>query len=211
MAGLSQILAHIYTTTLVFFSILFLELVILVRAAVGTIHGCKNRPITTTQYLKLVEDKNPACRYKTGLRMESLECAVCLSIYEEGDEIRKLRKCNHTFHKDCLDTWLQQDWATCPLCRSMVLPEEVVFNYRRHQNEQEFDGSDEELIFLLSALHGSPKGTGGPVSPYNKASVAGEGGGELDGDKRLRYTPNEREDEKTKNGKQRTCSSGSSP
>ncbi|KAL2498769.1 RING-type domain-containing protein [Abeliophyllum distichum] len=155
MAGLSQIWAHIYTTTLVFFSILFLELVILVRAAAGSIHGCKNRPITTTQYLKLVEEKNPACRYKTGLRMESLECAVCLSKYEEEDEIRKLKKCNHTFHKDCLDTWLQQDWATCPLCRSMVLPEEVVVNYWRHQNYQEFDGSDEELIFLLSALHGN--------------------------------------------------------
>lgn len=155
MATLSQTLAHLYTAAIVFFSLLFLELVILVRAVVGTIPGSKNRPITTTQYLKLVERKNPACRYKPGLRMESLECAVCLSVYEEGDEIRKLRKCNHTFHKDCVDTWLQQDLATCPLCRSMVLPEEVVVKHRRHRNHQEFDGSDEELIFLLSALHGS--------------------------------------------------------
>lgn len=149
MAALSQILAQLYTMTLLFFTILVLELVILLRSISG------DRPITTTQYLKLIEEKNPATRYHTAAAAEpALECTVCLSTFEEGELIRKL-KCKHVFHKDCLDTWLQQCSATCPLCRSEVLPEEVVLRYRQRRNPPEYDGSDEELIYLLSALHGN--------------------------------------------------------
>ncbi|KAE8715822.1 E3 ubiquitin-protein ligase RHA2A [Hibiscus syriacus] len=82
----------------------------------------------------------------------SNQCTVCLSELEEGEKVRKL-KCKHTFHKDCLDRWLQQYWATCPLCRTKVLPDEIVANYHRLQNQVEYDGSDEEMIFFLSALH----------------------------------------------------------
>ena len=83
-----------------------------------------------------------------------LECRVCLSEFEDGEKIRKLQ-CDHVFHKDCLDTWLQQYCATCPLCRTKVLPDDVVASYRRMRNQVEYDGNEEELIFLLSALHGN--------------------------------------------------------
>lgn len=154
MAALSQILAHIYTMTLVFFTILILELVIFVRSLTDTISD--SGPITTKQYLNLIDEKNPVTRFKTASINPPETCAVCLSAFEDGEEIRKL-KCKHIFHKDCLDTWLQQDSATCPLCRNKVLPEEIVVKFRQqHHNQQtEYEGSDEELIFLLSALHGN--------------------------------------------------------
>ncbi|KAI3451109.1 hypothetical protein Pfo_007774 [Paulownia fortunei] len=131
MAALSQFLAHIYTTTMIFFSILLLELAIFVCGAART---TTRRSITTEQFLKIIDQKAPAHRHKTGLgvEVEPLECRVCLSLYEEGDEVRKL-KCKHTFHKGCVDTWLQQDSATCPLCRRAVLPEEVVVKHRNHR------------------------------------------------------------------------------
>ncbi|OIT28955.1 uncharacterized protein LOC107786351 [Nicotiana tabacum] len=158
MAAVSQLLAHLYTMTLVFFTILILELVICVRSITDTIYDSGDRPITTKQYLKLIEEKNPVTRFKTTAIKPagfSESCAVCLSPFEEGEEVRKL-KCKHIFHKDCLDTWLQQDSATCPLCRNKVLPEEIVVKFRQHRNQQsEYEGSDEELIFLLSALHGN--------------------------------------------------------
>ncbi|KAM3290148.1 E3 ubiquitin-protein ligase RHA2B-like [Capsicum chacoense] len=154
MAALSQLLAHIYTMTLVFFTILILELVIFVRVVTDTIYdSSRGRPITTKQYLKLIDEKNPVSLFKTAGFSEL--CAVCLSTFEDGEQVRKL-KCKHIFHKDCLDTWLQQDSATCPLCRNKVLPEEIVVKFRQHRNQQlEYEGSDEELIFLLSALHGN--------------------------------------------------------
>lgn len=155
MAAFSQFFSHLYTITIIFFTLLFLELVILFRSITGTFYPSDNGPITTTQYLKLIERKNPASRYKPGLKEQSKECSVCLSTFEEGEEIRKLKQCNHTFHKNCLDTWLQQDWATCPLCRRSVLPEEIVAKYRRQRSNQDYYGSDEEMMVILSALHGN--------------------------------------------------------
>ena len=86
---------------------------------------------------------------------EPIECTVCLSEFEEGDKVRNLQ-CKHTFHKDCLDSWLQHYCrATCPLCRTKVVPDEIVDSYRRMRNQVEYDGNDEEIVFFLSALHGN--------------------------------------------------------
>ncbi|XWS33273.1 hypothetical protein CRYUN_Cryun22dG0067500 [Craigia yunnanensis] len=157
MAALSQFFSHLYTMVVVFFTLFLLEVVILIRSIIGGVCGSEKRLITTTQYLKFIEEKNPTICYsrRSSSRVDlSTECTVCLSELEEGEKVRKL-KCKHTFHKDCLDRWLQQYWATCPLCRTKVLPDEIVANYHRLQNQVEYDGSDEEMIFLLSALHGN--------------------------------------------------------
>ncbi|KAM3359783.1 E3 ubiquitin-protein ligase RHA2B-like [Capsicum galapagoense] len=115
MAALSQLLAHIYTMTLVFFTILILELVIFVRVVTNTIYdSSRGRPITTKQYLKLIDEKNPVSLFKTAGFSEL--CAVCLSTFEDGEQVRKL-KCKHIFHKDCLDTWLQAGF-----CHVSTLP-----------------------------------------------------------------------------------------
>ncbi|XVF15123.1 hypothetical protein REPUB_Repub09cG0122200 [Reevesia pubescens] len=159
MAALSEFFSRLYTMTIVFFTLLLLEVVILIRSITGGVCDSEKRLITTTQYLKFIEEMNPTIRYSRRSSSRQVdqsnnECAVCLSELEEGEKVRKL-KCKHTFHKDCLDRWLQQYWATCPLCRTKVLPDEIVANYHRLQNQVEYDGSDEEMIFLLSALHGN--------------------------------------------------------
>uniref|UniRef100_A0A7N0UMS5 RING-type E3 ubiquitin transferase n=1 Tax=Kalanchoe fedtschenkoi TaxID=63787 RepID=A0A7N0UMS5_KALFE len=47
----------------------------------------------------------------------SLECAVCLSEFEEDETLRLLPKCNHVFHPECIDLWLSGH-TTCPGCRA---------------------------------------------------------------------------------------------
>ncbi|KAJ6908058.1 E3 ubiquitin-protein ligase RHA2B [Populus alba x Populus x berolinensis] len=103
-----------------------------------------------------MKEKNPTISYSKTLtkQQDSMECAVCLSQFSEGESVRKLN-CKHTFHKDCLDEWLRQCLATCPLCRAKVLPDEIVAKYDRMQNQIGYDGSDEEMPFLLSAPYGN--------------------------------------------------------
>ncbi|KAH7283133.1 hypothetical protein KP509_35G063100 [Ceratopteris richardii] len=50
---------------------------------------------------------------------EGLECAVCLSRYDNPEVLRLLPKCKHAFHVDCVDQWLRCH-STCPLCRVRV-------------------------------------------------------------------------------------------
>ena len=47
---------------------------------------------------------------------ESEQCAICLSDFEAGDRVGDLR-CGHTFHVDCLKTWIQRK-NYCPLCKA---------------------------------------------------------------------------------------------
>lgn len=63
------------------------------------------------------------CRYMCRSQEEEVDCAVCLYTMKDKEEIRVL-KCEHVFHKDCLDTWFSFKYnnTTCPLCRVSVGP-----------------------------------------------------------------------------------------
>ena len=50
-----------------------------------------------------------------------LECAVCLSEFDDDDTLRLLPKCSHAFHADCIDAWLASH-VTCPVCRANLVP-----------------------------------------------------------------------------------------
>ncbi|GMN31206.1 hypothetical protein TIFTF001_003148 [Ficus carica] len=47
-------------------------------------------------------------------------CSICLECFEKSHEVRELFNCDHVFHRDCLDSWVDQGQVTCPLCRSML-------------------------------------------------------------------------------------------
>ncbi|CAH1443495.1 unnamed protein product [Lactuca virosa] len=47
------------------------------------------------------------------------ECVVCLEGFKGGDKCRLLPNCRHTFHANCIDSWLIKTGA-CPLCRTCV-------------------------------------------------------------------------------------------
>ncbi|KAM3420025.1 hypothetical protein BST61_g3335 [Cercospora zeina] len=62
-------------------------------------------------------------------------CLVCLCDFEMNDVARKLVKCNHLFHKECIDQWLTTGRNSCPLCR------ETGVDAAKNENETEEDGS----------------------------------------------------------------------
>ncbi|XP_042982182.1 RING-H2 finger protein ATL1-like [Carya illinoinensis] len=49
-------------------------------------------------------------------------CIVCMNSIEASDGVRELCNCCHVFHKECLDVWIGQGHATCPLCRAKLFP-----------------------------------------------------------------------------------------
>ncbi|XP_050228382.1 RING-H2 finger protein ATL80-like [Mercurialis annua] len=48
------------------------------------------------------------------------DCAICLSEFAAGDEIRVLPQCGHGFHVTCIDTWLGSH-SSCPSCRQILV------------------------------------------------------------------------------------------
>jgi len=46
-------------------------------------------------------------------------CSICVDSFAEGDCVRCLNTCGHTFHQSCIDLWLLRQ-ADCPLCKRTV-------------------------------------------------------------------------------------------
>ncbi|XP_030528237.1 E3 ubiquitin-protein ligase ATL6-like isoform X3 [Rhodamnia argentea] len=52
----------------------------------------------------------------------ALECAVCLSEFDDFDSLKILPNCEHAFHPECIDAWLASH-VTCPVCRANQTPD----------------------------------------------------------------------------------------
>ena len=51
--------------------------------------------------------------------MEDAICAICRENTQKGESVRALT-CHHTFHQNCIDTWLK-DKLICPVCRHPLM------------------------------------------------------------------------------------------
>ncbi|KAM7263056.1 hypothetical protein ACFE04_000739 [Oxalis oulophora] len=69
--------------------------------------GVKNIPIS--HYSKEKSDQ------------KETTCAICLSDFVEGEQIRALPECFHFFHVPCIDAWLDSR-SKCPICRANSIP-----------------------------------------------------------------------------------------
>ncbi|KAK1571643.1 hypothetical protein Q3G72_020660 [Acer saccharum] len=53
----------------------------------------------------------------SGLVGDDGTCAICLCEFEEGEELRTLPECLHSYHVPCIDMWLHSH-SNCPMCRT---------------------------------------------------------------------------------------------
>jgi hypothetical protein len=76
--------------------------------------------INMNQFIKIL---NLSSFYKS--KNNNLQCSICYEHLQPNEFLRKL-KCNHEFHKKCIDKWLytqfkdNRDEYTCPLCRQNI-------------------------------------------------------------------------------------------
>ncbi|CAL9221585.1 unnamed protein product [Arabidopsis halleri] len=54
--------------------------------------------------------------YNRSVHQTKSSCSICLQDWEEGEVGRKLERCGHIFHMNCIDEWLIRQ-ETCPICR----------------------------------------------------------------------------------------------
>ncbi|KAM3204214.1 hypothetical protein P3L10_027623 [Capsicum annuum] len=76
----------------------------------------------------------PKFLYKKS-EQDTIECSICLSTIEDGELVRILPNCKHSFHVECIDKWFDCH-STCPVCRAeakpRLWPELVVCRHQRH-------------------------------------------------------------------------------
>jgi|UniRef100_A0A2K1YXI7 hypothetical protein len=53
-----------------------------------------------------------------------------LSGFEEGEELRTLPECLHSYHVACIDMWFFYSHSNCPICRTDATPSQVFPNAR---------------------------------------------------------------------------------
>ncbi|XWS43705.1 hypothetical protein CRYUN_Cryun16bG0126500 [Craigia yunnanensis] len=68
----------------------------------------RREPISAVKYQKETHSKDIGS-----------ECPVCLSVFADGEEVRQLSGCKHSFHATCIDLWLNNH-NNCPICRASV-------------------------------------------------------------------------------------------
>ncbi|CAN6920133.1 unnamed protein product [Brassica oleracea var. botrytis] len=98
----------------------------------------------------------PVFTFSDVTHKDPIDCAVCLSEFEDGEPGRVLPGCKHSFHVECIDMWFHSH-STCPLCRSLVEPHATTV--------------EEEQVTIMIAI--SPE----QVSATEPVSSSGSGSG----------------------------------
>lgn len=68
------------------------------------------------EYTQLITFKN----LDETLRTKYNTCFICLADFDQEDTVRKI-KCDHIFHKNCIDPWLLKESYKCPACRANIV------------------------------------------------------------------------------------------
>ncbi|PKU83348.1 RING-H2 finger protein ATL72-like [Dendrobium catenatum] len=64
--------------------------------------------------------KIPLSIYESNGNDQLTECPICLFEFTDGEKVRVLPSCNHSFHVQCIDMWLSSH-SSCPICRHSLL------------------------------------------------------------------------------------------
>ncbi|CBK23308.2 uncharacterized protein [Blastocystis hominis] len=117
----SIFLSHSWTWTLTVLLILFAAFLIMVSTSFNAeTHENPFRfmflthPITVSK--PQLERMFPSTSFSS---IKQEDCPICLSSFTAADKIRTLQ-CGHVFHSECIDPWMIEYKAECPLCKNDI-------------------------------------------------------------------------------------------
>lgn len=56
------------------------------------------------------------------LRSPTQDCPICFEPVV-SKQVIEILKCNHSFHRNCLNEWINHGGGTCPMCRISIFDE----------------------------------------------------------------------------------------
>ncbi|KDP44985.1 hypothetical protein JCGZ_01485 [Jatropha curcas] len=82
----------------------------------------------------------PAFKYHKGMGLDGGggdegTCAICLGEFEEGEELRILPECMHSYHVACIDMWLYSH-SNCPVCRTDAISPQLLLRMSNVSSEE---------------------------------------------------------------------------
>lgn len=86
----------------------------------------------------------------TTIQVDELECSICMCAMESNNNTTMTTRCNHTFHKTCIQRWLDTGKTTCPLCRCTVCA--TTRTEWAYAPPEEFDFVDNVRTFIKVCL-----------------------------------------------------------
>ncbi|KAF2318731.1 hypothetical protein GH714_010359 [Hevea brasiliensis] len=92
-------------------------------------------------------------------------CAICLSEFEEGEELRTLPECKHSYHMACIDMWLYSH-SNCPVCRTDALSPEPAFRTMNSEGSNAY----QDLHMLPNGLDAANEFDENQVNPQRPTS-----------------------------------------
>ena len=68
-----------------------------------------------------------------------IKCEICHDAIQNGDILRMINVCNHSFHQECVDSWFENN-KICPYCRCNVIEEPI------HTGNENGDENDDNNV-----------------------------------------------------------------
>lgn len=81
------------------------------------LHMVQRSSIIGTKRMSAEDLKMLPCFDYVASKESPADCAVCLENFKAGDKCRLLPNCRHSFHAQCIDSWLLKT-PMCPICRT---------------------------------------------------------------------------------------------
>ena len=76
-------------------------------------HVCSSEGLSDYEIAAIPIETYVSCR--SGNRIPSESCSICLEGLNDGDRIKQLPLCKHSFHPECIDPWLHRRCISFPL------------------------------------------------------------------------------------------------